>query len=190
MQTYCGICIDRLPRIAPCAREPLGKRVNRVGLTVSKRLGGAVVRSRVRRILRAAYRQLEAEQNIKKGKLIVIGRQRGGVQREKHRYLQGSAFMPPKSCRYTPAAIPRGTDKDRNVPPAVKRRHRKNETNRNFFRKALSKAYLASEAALLQVSTDLLELRDRGIPRMGIFYRIRTYGVAHPALQSLLQGRL
>ena len=55
------------------AREnPLGKRVNRVGLTVSKRLGGAVVRSRVRRILRAAYRQLEAEQNIKKGKLIVI----------------------------------------------------------------------------------------------------------------------
>ena len=49
------------------AREnPLGKRVNRVGLTVSKRLGGAVVRSRVRRIL------LEAEQNIKKGKLIVI----------------------------------------------------------------------------------------------------------------------
>lgn len=55
------------------AREnPLGKRVNRVGLTVSKRLGVAVVRSRVRRILRAAYRQLEAEQNIKKGKLIVI----------------------------------------------------------------------------------------------------------------------
>ena len=55
------------------AREnPLGKRVNRIGLTVSKRLGGAVVRSRVRRILRAAYRQLETEQNIKKGKLIVI----------------------------------------------------------------------------------------------------------------------
>ena len=55
------------------AREnPLGKRVNRIGLTVSKRLGGAVVRSRVRRILRAAYRQLETEQDIKKGKLIVI----------------------------------------------------------------------------------------------------------------------
>ena len=58
---------------ARLAREnPLGKRVNRLGLTVSKKLGGAVVRSRVRRILRAAYRQLEAEQNIKKGKLIVI----------------------------------------------------------------------------------------------------------------------
>ena len=50
---------------ARLAREnPLGKRVNRLGLTVSKKLGGAVVRSR--------YRQLEAEQNIKKGKLIVI----------------------------------------------------------------------------------------------------------------------
>ena len=37
------------------AREnPLKKRVIRVGLTVSTRLGGAVVRSRVRRIIRAA----------------------------------------------------------------------------------------------------------------------------------------
>lgn len=55
------------------AREnPLKKRVNRVGLTVSTRLGGAVVRSRVRRIIRAAYQQLEKEKNLKKGKLIVI----------------------------------------------------------------------------------------------------------------------
>lgn len=55
------------------AREnPLKKRINRVGLTVSTRLGKAVTRSRVKRILRAAYRQLETERNIKKGKLIVI----------------------------------------------------------------------------------------------------------------------
>ncbi|MBQ9748753.1 MAG: ribonuclease P protein component [Clostridia bacterium] len=55
------------------AREnPLKTKVNRLGLTVSTRLGGAVVRSRVRRILRAAYRQLDKEQNLKKGKLIVI----------------------------------------------------------------------------------------------------------------------
>ncbi len=52
--------------------NPLKKRINRVGLTVSTRLGKAVVRSRVRRILRAAYRKLETERNIKKGKLIVI----------------------------------------------------------------------------------------------------------------------
>ena len=55
------------------AREnPLKKRVNRVGLTVSTRLGGAVVRSRVRRIIRAAYQKLDKENNLKKGKLIVI----------------------------------------------------------------------------------------------------------------------
>ena len=55
------------------AREnPLKKKVNRLGLTVSTRLGGAVVRSRVRRILRAAYQKLDKEQNLKKGKLIVI----------------------------------------------------------------------------------------------------------------------
>ena len=55
------------------AREnPLKKRVNRVGLTVSTRLGGAVVRSRVRRIIRAAYQKLDKENDLKKGKLIVI----------------------------------------------------------------------------------------------------------------------
>ena len=43
-----------------------------MGLTVSTRLGKAVVRSRVRRIIRAAYQKLETERNIKKGKLIVI----------------------------------------------------------------------------------------------------------------------
>jgi len=52
--------------------NPLKKRINRVGLTVSTRLGKAVVRSRVRRILRAAYQKLETERNIKKGRLIVI----------------------------------------------------------------------------------------------------------------------
>lgn len=52
--------------------NPLKKRINRVGLAVSKKLGGAVVRSRIKRILRAAYRQLETENDIKKGFLVVI----------------------------------------------------------------------------------------------------------------------
>lgn len=55
------------------AREnPLKKRMNRIGLAVSTKIGGAVVRSRIRRILRAAYRQLETENDVKKGYLIVI----------------------------------------------------------------------------------------------------------------------
>ena len=58
---------------ARLAREnPLKKRMNRIGLAVSTKIGGAVVRSRIRRILRAAYRQLETENDIKKGYLVVI----------------------------------------------------------------------------------------------------------------------
>lgn len=52
--------------------NPLKTRINRVGLAVSKKLGGAVVRSRIRRILRAAYQKLETEHEIKKGLLVVI----------------------------------------------------------------------------------------------------------------------
>ena len=46
--------------------------VNRIGLTTSKALGGAVVRSRTRRILREGLRQVEKERTLKKGFLIVI----------------------------------------------------------------------------------------------------------------------
>lgn len=52
--------------------NPSKKKLNRLGLAVSKKIGGAVVRSRVRRILRTAYRQLETEYEIKKGLLFVI----------------------------------------------------------------------------------------------------------------------
>ena len=60
-------------RASRLAREnPQKTRLNRVGLTVTKKLGKAVIRTRTRRILRAAYQQLEKENNIKKGFLVVI----------------------------------------------------------------------------------------------------------------------
>ena len=60
-------------RASRLAREnPLKTKLNRVGLTVTKKLGKAVVRTRTRRILRAAYSRLETENEIKKGFLIVI----------------------------------------------------------------------------------------------------------------------
>ena len=60
-------------RASRLAREnPQKTRLNRVGLTVTKKLGQAVIRTRTRRILRAAYQQLEKENNIKKGFLVVI----------------------------------------------------------------------------------------------------------------------
>ena len=46
--------------------------VNRIGLTVSKKLGGAVVRSRCRRILREAYRQLDKSPGVRPGPLIIL----------------------------------------------------------------------------------------------------------------------
>ena len=52
--------------------HPEKRVMNRIGLTVSTKLGGAVVRSRVRRILREGLRALELEKPLKVGFLIVI----------------------------------------------------------------------------------------------------------------------
>ena len=52
--------------------HPEKKVVNRIGLTTSTKLGGAVVRSRTRRIMREGLRALEREKTLKVGFLIVI----------------------------------------------------------------------------------------------------------------------
>lgn len=59
--------------------HPQGKTVNRIGLTASKTLGGAVVRSRARRCLREGLRSLEKEKQLKVGFLIVIAARRASV---------------------------------------------------------------------------------------------------------------
>ena len=59
--------------------RPDKKIKNRIGLTVSTKLGGAVVRSRVRRILRAGLTSLEAERPLKQGFLIVIAARSAAV---------------------------------------------------------------------------------------------------------------
>lgn len=57
-------------RIARARRD--GARVNRVGLTVRKNVGGAVERNRVKRILRASYQAVVTDAQVKCGYLIVI----------------------------------------------------------------------------------------------------------------------
>ncbi len=59
--------------------HPQKRVVNRIGLTTSTKLGGAVVRSRTRRILREGLRALEAERTLKVGFLIVIAARSAAV---------------------------------------------------------------------------------------------------------------
>ncbi len=53
-------------------RNPLKIAVNRVGLTVTKKIGGAVVRNRCKRIIREAYRLTDREVGIRRGFIIII----------------------------------------------------------------------------------------------------------------------
>ena len=54
--------------------HPLKLRINRVGFTVAKKLGVAVVRNRVKRILREAYYKACKTLDMKTGKIIVIAK--------------------------------------------------------------------------------------------------------------------
>ena len=59
--------------------HPQKKVVNRIGLTTSTKLGGAVTRSRCRRIMREGLRALEKEKQLKVGFLIVIAARSAAV---------------------------------------------------------------------------------------------------------------
>ena len=53
-------------------QNPEKKYINRIGLSVSKKIGGAVVRNRVKRIIRAGLDEARAAASFKTGYLIVI----------------------------------------------------------------------------------------------------------------------
>lgn len=52
--------------------NPKKTAINRVGISASKKIGGAVERNRAKRVIREAYRQLDTGIGIKKGYLVVI----------------------------------------------------------------------------------------------------------------------
>lgn len=71
---------------------------NRMGITVSKKLGGAVQRNRVKRIIREAYRQMES--GIAQGyDFVIVSRSRSvkakmqDIRAELSRVLQGAGIF-------------------------------------------------------------------------------------------------
>jgi len=62
--------------------HPEKKIMNRIGLTTSTKLGGAVIRSRCRRILREGLRAIEKKKELKKGFLIVIAARTAAISKK------------------------------------------------------------------------------------------------------------
>ncbi len=53
-------------------QNPQKQKLNRVGISASKKVGGAVQRNRAKRVIRESYRLIDKEIGVKKGYLIVI----------------------------------------------------------------------------------------------------------------------
>lgn len=77
--------------------NPLKESLNRVGISASKKVGGAVERNRAKRVVREAYRRTELECGIKKGYIIVI------AAREKATVVKMQQVM--KDLRYALARL-------------------------------------------------------------------------------------
>ena len=62
--------------------NPQKQYINRIGLSVPKREGGAIERNRVKRIIRAGLQGVERKYSLRRGYLIVIAA-RPGIERVK-----------------------------------------------------------------------------------------------------------
>jgi len=71
--------------------NPQKQYLNRIGLSVPKREGGAVERNRVKRILRAGLAGVRKKHPLKTGYLIVIST-RAGIEKQKSTTVEDELF--------------------------------------------------------------------------------------------------
>ena len=95
MPTIAVYVLPDYKRNALMRAHPEKKYINRIGLTVGKKIGGAVQRNRAKRIIRHAYKQIDTAHKVKTGNLIVLvareaiaGKKTGDVERELYRSLK------------------------------------------------------------------------------------------------------
>ena len=67
--------------------NPKKTEINRVGISASKKIGGAVERNRAKRVIREAYRAIRREKRIMVGYLVVVAAREAAV-REKTAKVQ------------------------------------------------------------------------------------------------------
>lgn len=72
MPTIAIYVLPDYKRNALMKANPEKKYINRIGLTVGKKIGGAIERNRAKRIIRHAYKNIDTEHGVKCGNLIVI----------------------------------------------------------------------------------------------------------------------
>ncbi len=72
--------------------HPQKKKINRVGISVTKKLGGAVERNRAKRIIREGYRKLVKTYPLLAGKLLVISAREAANEATSEEIFKDLAF--------------------------------------------------------------------------------------------------